>query len=481
MHPYLGKVVCLELLISLDGQYLRETALGYVPRLKPSLVSAEVAQSTMCTNQPIRQELPFHVVSRSSTVRPPQASSDPTFDELPWYRCWVLQQIRKQPERFFLSLPDFNLNNDPDLSQLAFFQVWDQVRDLILEPGPKSINSIADSIANLGLVSARKNYEAAQSVKCLVFSIVGWQTMLYQPDLPSSSAGGLGHEYNIVDETGGYRGEAHLCLNQFIPTSNKNLPEFLLGFGMMLPPQNYCGFDDPDDRSLFNSTKTVASKDLNAHVLTKICGITIHWVDSLSCHLELDRQSGRLFLYRYPSFCVSSLKQHSDSRKSPLHRCAFEGKNGPVPWGSEEDTSGLLREILLSYRLIFGHHKRSRAAFRSLQPFARDAPQLQDQLLPQLCGRKRFDNAVIPSSPLVERDQYDLAGDFPHLRSRIVRLHSYASSKKPRSIKELWGDTRDSTAWLALWSVLIFGSVTVFFALIQTVFQILQYVDGKGG
>ncbi len=58
-----------------------------------------------------------------------------------------------------------------------------------------------------------------------------------------------------------------------------------------------------------------------------------------------------------------------------------------------------------------------------------------------------------------------------------MRLNSYASSKRPQSILQLWADRRNSPAWLAFWSVLIFGSVGIFLALVQTVFQILQYVD----
>ncbi|AEO71284.1 uncharacterized protein THITE_2147952 [Thermothielavioides terrestris NRRL 8126] len=287
----------------------------------------------------------------------PREGCDPTFDELPWYRAWVLQQVCSQPQRLLLSLPDFNPDEDPDYG--PFFLVWNQIRELALVPGPKNINTITDALRSQGVISTEHNYEAAQSAKELVFSIIGWQTMLYKPD--------------------------------FSPHA--------------------------------------------------VCGVAIEWVDSLSCHLELDKRTGRLFLYRYPSFCVSCLHQHESrkegnhSSKSILHRCALE-KPGPAPWATEEDVTGLLQEILLSYRLIFA---------------------------------------------VVERDEYDLAADFPHLRSRLARLHGYASGKKPRSIGQLWRDRRDSTAWLAFWSVLIFGSISVVLAGLQTVFQVLQYLEAKQG
>jgi hypothetical protein len=78
---------------------------------------------------------------------------------------------------------------------------------------------------------------------------------------------------------------------------------------------------------------------------------------------------------------------------------------------------------------------------------------------------------------LPERDEYDLAEDFPHLRSKLARLSSCASSKKPQSIRQLWADRRNSPAWLAFWSVLMFGTVGILLTLVQTVVQILQYVD----
>lgn len=89
-----------------------------------------------------------------------------------------------------------------------------------------------------------------------------------------------------------------------------------------------------------------------------------------------------------------------------------------------------------------------------------------------MCNKKKIHCPV----PLTERDEYNLAGDFPHLRGRIVRLTSYASSRKPRSIRQLWRDKRDSTAWLAFWSVLIFGSTSLLVAVVGLVFQIMQYV-----
>lgn len=392
-----------------------------------------------------------------------------TFTNLPWYRWWLYQQVRSQPPRLLLSLP--NMKHDDESNwDTHFLPLWDKIRDLVLVQESTTIDGITDTLVELGAISVKDNYEAYQSAKELIFSILGWQTMLYKPDVLSCAIGG----FNILDEMDGYQGEARVCLTQSPHSGKHDLPSFLLGFGMMLPPRDHCAFDDVDDKKLFHKTRAITTKDLNAHVLTKVCGVKLQWIDSLSCHLELDRHSGTLFLYRYPSFCVSSLQRRSTKEQGndTIHRCGF-GKPESVPWASEKDVTELLREILLSYRLLFGQNRRSRSLFRRLQPFADIPHEGHDQFLSLICSMKKSNCPIT----LIEREEYDVAGDFPHLRSRIVQLNSYASSKKPRSILQLWRDKRDSTAWIAFWSVLILGSVSIFLGVVQAVFQILQYVQ----
>jgi hypothetical protein len=394
--------------------------------------------------------------------------SDPTFTDLPWYRWWLKEQIRNQPQRLLLSLPGLNLDKETDWNAY-FLPLWNKTRELVLAPGLKTIDGITDTLVELNIISVKDNYEAYESAKELVFSILGWQTMLFKPDFSPGTTEG----FNILDEMDGYRGEARLCLNQSALSGNFDLPNFLLGFGMMLPPRGYSDLNDVDHKKPVHNTNVIVSKELNAHVLTKVCGIKLQWVDSLSCHLELDEQSGTLFLYRYPSFCVSSLqtKDTKERRRAPIHSCGFE-KPGSVPWASEEDVTELLRKILLSYRLLFGQSRRSRRLFRRLRPFTHVPHEGHDRFLSLICGKKQCEFPIT----LIEREEYDLAGDLPHIRARIERLNSYASSKKPRSILQLWRDKRDSTAWLALWSVLIFGSVSILLGMIQAIFQIMQYV-----
>lgn len=427
----------------------------------------------------------------SLTNRQPDTRVDTPYYDLPWYHKWLRRQVRAQPQWLFFCPPDVNLEDD-SAWDAHFLPLWCRIRALILQPGPTSIDAISNTLIVENLVVLKQDYDAMQSVRDLVFSVLGWQTMLYKPDFSSYSSGG----YTLLDEMDGCNGESRVCLNQHGLSGRNNLADFLLGFGMMLPPRNHCAMPDPDDQLLFSRTKTILVKDVDAHVLTKVCSVRIQWVDSLSCHLELNKQSGTLHVFRYPSFCLSALKEYRSQTRSDrasgggggsvLHRCGLVNhSDAGVPWGSEEDVTALLAEIVLSYRLLFGQSKRSRAAFRRQRPFAKIPPTEHDKILGQLCGRKRPDLFLYPSDgevvDLVERDEYDLAGDFPHLRSRLTRLSAYATSRKPRSIRQLWQDKRDSTAWLAFWSVLIFGSVSIVLGLTQTVFQILSYINDIRG
>jgi hypothetical protein len=260
--------------------------------------------------------------------------------------------------------------------------------------------------------------------------------------------------------------------------------ELLLGFGMILPPADYCAFDDADgQKKLFKQIKSIAPAELDAYLLARFCGIRFAWTASLSCHLELDKSAKVLYVFRYPSFCLAHISHplttEEESHRTPIHSCVFEASQYGVKWASPKDVSELLEEILLSYRLLFGQSKRSRRLFhKNLRPFAGIPPEGQDELLFDLCGLKKLPKR---SSVRGENSEYDLSEDFPHLRSRLVKLVGFMAEKKPRNLRDMWLDKRDSASWMTFWAVLIFGSLGLFLSFIQTVFQVLQYVAALEG
>ncbi|KAI2478938.1 hypothetical protein Ptr902_09904 [Pyrenophora tritici-repentis] len=225
-----------------------------------------------------------------------------------------------------------------------------------------------------------------------------------------------------------------------------------------------------DDKRALVATKTVTPDSLNIHLLTSIGGIQIKWTDSLACHLEFDSDSSTLYLFRFPTFCaINLLSQEKDQTKPTIHSCAAPPMAASY-WATHEDINDLLRETLLSYRLLFGQNKASRRLFRSLNPFGDLPERCKDRSLSELCGRKQSNF----ETQLPERDCYVLSKDFPILRSRLAVLAHHFSNKRPRTWKELWDDKRDSASWFTFWAVLIFGGIAIILAFVQVALQIVQ-------
>ncbi|KAI1498305.1 hypothetical protein F5X99DRAFT_432063 [Biscogniauxia marginata] len=282
---------------------------------------------------------------------------DPTFDNLQWYSQWVRRHVCSQPSRLLLYLLDGEL--EEDLSWTThLLPLWDKFRELTLLHGPASIDSITDALIAQGIITLKEDYKAVQSARDPVFSILGWQTMLYKPDFASL-----------------LRCRIQYCRwHERIPQGRANLLEPVF------------------------SIKVFHPKDLEVYMLTKVYGVRFQWVDSLSCHLELDRPSDTLYVFRHSSSCVLSLQYH---------------RGGAWP----EDHASSLRARL----------------------------EERDRFLSQVCFLPQIHFPVT----LIGREEYDLAADFPRLQSKIVCLH------------KLWLDNRISTVWVSFWSVLIFGSLSL--------------------
>jgi hypothetical protein len=363
----------------------------------------------------------------------------------------------------FDCLPDFD-RGDKDSLTNKFLPLCSKIAIIIKDGGTRSINDIVQFLLEDGNISVGYEHQHIDSALSLVFTVIGWLTLLYRPDALSCPPA----EFCIADEMDGHRGEGHMSLKQDRMGSSKRLPDFLLGFGVMIPPANYHAFEDAEEIKLFDKLKSVEPSTLNLSLLTTIGGVSVEWTDCLACHLELDRDARLIYLFRYPSFCQANLRD-AGAKAGIIYACASDDPNNHH-WGTREDVSRLLEEILLSYRLLCGQDVKSRRLFQKLSPYQDTPSSLRDDLLAPLCTSK----GPITSLALKQRGSYDLARDFPHLRARIVRLHSYLNQRKPRSWSELWVDNRDSASWLTFWAVIIIGGVGLLLAFIQVVLQVIQ-------
>jgi len=290
--------------------------------------------------------------------------------------------------------------------------------------------------------------------------------MLYRPDSGSCHRS----ELAIVDETNGHLGHSHMSLRQQQIACLKSLPEFLLGFGILIPSRNpNRSMQCADGGGTDKGTSTVVGASFNAHLLSTISRIKIRWMDCLACHLEFDDSTSTLYLFRYPSFCIANLPLEAGERNSltTLHAC---GAAVATPHcGTPEDIDQLLCEILMTYRLLF-KDKASRKLFRSMRPFGKTPSSGHDHILASLCGRKH----PMISLELMTREVYDLRVDFPILGNRLLPLMQHLSQRRPRTWRELWNDKRDSASWFTFWAVLIIGGVGLMLAFVQVVLQAVE-------
>ncbi|KAH8813357.1 hypothetical protein F5884DRAFT_899515 [Xylogone sp. PMI_703] len=396
-------------------------------------------------------------------------TSDDPFAHLKWYECWVQSQLKADRGDLLSILPDYNA----DLSQLwrgSLPILWREVYQYMISNISPSIENIVLHLSDIGVLQLTARPESLVAAKNLVFAIIAWQTMLYRPDIRSSPP----IQISIVDDTYGYQGQARMSLKQSHTACRKPMHEFLLGFGMLLPPRNFNLLESPEDKLDFNSLKVVTPQTFNLHLLTSLSEVQVEWTDSLSCHLEFDKYSKTLFIFRYPSFCVANLPSQCSNTyyQSVLHACAAP-ETGSWQWATPQDVTQMLYVTLLSYRLLFGQMKASRRLFRKLAPFEDIPEEGWDNLLIELCGHKRY--RIVPD--IAEREHYDLPHDFPIYRGRLVVLLKHLSIRRPRTWKQLWHDKRDSASWLTFWTVLIFGGMGIFLAVLQTALQLVQVMQ----
>jgi hypothetical protein len=152
-------------------------------------------------------------------------------------------------------------------------------------------------------------------------------------------------------------------------------------------------------------------------------------------------------------------------RRQKLEHAAHQ----PLSNLDQLEFDGYLSELLLSYRLIFARHRRSRDSIRKkLGPDC-------DPLLTVLCTA---DEKCPEIQKLYEHLRAEPAHDyipvidFPFLAKKLCLLQKASMGRHPHSLRRLWKDRRNPTAWFALWLVLIITTWTLIFQMLQLVFQI---------
>ncbi|KAK5126511.1 hypothetical protein LTR16_003033, partial [Cryomyces antarcticus] len=294
----------------------------------------------------------------------PTATDDASLD---WYHHWLQERIEQLPSAVTKRIRSF---------PAVFCKV------AVLTKSKCSINEIAASLPRSDMLETPDTDDDRRLLTCVVFALLGWQTMLYEPALGIAPP----QQLAVADVLDGFSSQALTSLKQDCSQARRSLPDFLLGFGLMLPRGNLCMSEDHDERDAFEKTAVVGSRDLNAALLHSLARVTIKWVDVMAPHLELDKATNTLFLYRYPSFCLANIQPYDGvGNRGVIHGCAA-GNDSPSEWACEAEVTQLLREIILSYRLLFGQSKASRRLFQPKTAFGSGAPKAQDAFLTRLCS-----------------------------------------------------------------------------------------------
>jgi hypothetical protein len=225
---------------------------------------------------------------------------------IPWYSWWLEQQRKNVPQ----SIAD-QFRHSFDF-MTAFLEIANYARTKECF----SIDDIVASLLKLDATQVRDTGDGWGAARAFVFAILGWQTMLYAPSFGTTPP----QQLAIADVLDGFTGQAYMVLKQNQTSSKRSLPDFLLGFGLMLPRENICISEDAKDRQVFDSLDVIYPGEFNAYSLQSIAKIRIQWVDVLAPHMEFDKATNTLFLFRYPSFCVANLPSPSDvSSKGVIH------------------------------------------------------------------------------------------------------------------------------------------------------------------
>ena len=397
----------------------------------------------------------------------PSETSDPRTGRqcMQWYITWLEQQLKSLPEST-LSLITGHNSCPRHRWSLELSNAFSEIAKCAKSSANSSIDDITESLLGQGLIEVKNTKDGFLEARSLVFAVIGWQTMLYRPALGTCPP----QQLAVADEQDGYRGQAFMTLKQSQASAKRPLSEFLMGFGILLPPSHCCISTDPEEKQAFDDLRSIGPNGFNAFLLDSIGHFRIKWVDTISCHLEFDDRTNTVFLFRFPSFCATYLTTANPEKNTEsIIFAAAASASSSRQWAVKEDICRLLRETLVSYRLLFGQEKYARKFFRTLEPFAGVPDIGRDHLLQSLCGRKSFHFTTNP----LDKDDYDLRHDFPVFRSRISRLHKVFSAKKPRSWREIWRDKRDSAGWYTFWTVLVFGAASVLLSFCQVLLQIV--------
>ena len=378
-----------------------------------------------------------------------------------------MQRLKDLP----LSLLDITISGTPLSKPDALNRLMEAIDRFALHTDGVSIDEIIEYLCETNTLRKDQQNHSA-SFRVLIFACLGWQSMLFLPAFNICSSAELAIHLDASQPDSG------LVFDTFkVPAnlSDRPLSILLKGFGNILPARSTRALPSAIETSkLAASWKALWPEETNAYLLHVLLRVRLRWVDCLALHLDYDKSTRTLCLFAYPSLCASMLASHGT-----IFAFASVETDAADPRADKEEISCFLREVLLSYRLLFGQCPKSRKLFRHVGPSAQMLENAPDTFLQQLCTNPQLPETGMEWVP-DDREVYYASKDFGILHDRVELIGNELDKVRPRSMGDLVHDKRDAVQYWTFWSISIIGGIGIALSLIQIVLQCLQLAQGSG-
>lgn len=148
--------------------------------------------------------------------------------------------------------------------------------------------------------------------------------------------------------------------------------------------------------------------------------------------------------------------------------------------GANAEARNLVREVLLSYRILFAQGKKSRRHFKKV--WAGKGQDVQPEaFLVDLCTMRARE--LLRKYPLLNNG-FDpignvfMSSEFPFLGNRLLNLQTFGERHKPMKLFDLYRDRRETEKYYTFWAVIWIGGASLLLSVVQVALAIVQVVLG---
>ncbi|KAN0114717.1 hypothetical protein V8E51_004261 [Hyaloscypha variabilis] len=326
----------------------------------------------------------------------------------------------------------------------------------------------------------------------IVFTALGLITMLYSPELnPAqdkfevSTRQAQSYRTSATPERRRLitRSKTFKSYKETVDYRDENVAFLLRRFGTIIPQCQRSIFGGqyspgPGFAPLMPDVSIEVAR-LNYRNLCRVVDINVEWVDCLSLHLEFNRSGKVLKLFRFPSICLMMCCCQEKSTFAQIFADSMSYNDASTV--EPDRARDYYMEVLLSYRLIFGQDPGSAEDFkRRAHLWAPALGELSDPILSILCGENWESEKAYPIYDEIEAgdtaERYSPSEDFPYLGKRLLKIQEYVNDYRPNNLRQLWHNQMNKWNWLMSWVVVILGCLSLLFAILQTILQLVQLI-----